>query len=69
MYKAKVNASYEFDVTEEAVDQLDAVETSTNKYHILQNNSSIKANIVSSAQISTKKHTVLKLITTLMMLH
>ena len=48
MYKAKVNASYEFDVTEEAVDQLDAVETSTNKYHILQNNSSIKANIVSS---------------------
>jgi biotin carboxyl carrier protein len=48
MYKAKVNASYEFDLTEEAVDQLDAVETSTNKYHILQNNSSIKANIVSS---------------------
>lgn len=48
MYKAKVNASYEFDVTEEAINQLDAVETSTNKYHILQNNSSIKANIVSS---------------------
>jgi len=48
MYKAKVNASYEFDVTKEAVDQLDAVETSTNKYHILQNNGSIKANIVSS---------------------
>ncbi|MCB0398691.1 MAG: acetyl-CoA carboxylase biotin carboxyl carrier protein subunit [Winogradskyella sp.] len=48
MYKAKVNASYEFDVTKEAIDQLDAVETSTNKYHILQNNSSIKANIVSS---------------------
>jgi len=48
MYKAKVNASYEFDINQEAVDQLDAVETSTNKYHILQNNSSIKANIVSS---------------------
>lgn len=48
MYKAKVNASYEFDVNQEAVDQLDAVETSTNKYHILQNNGSIKANIVSS---------------------
>ncbi|WP_431107290.1 acetyl-CoA carboxylase biotin carboxyl carrier protein subunit [Winogradskyella poriferorum] len=48
MYKAKVNASYEFDVTKEAVDQLDAVETSTNKYHILQNNGSIKANIFSS---------------------
>lgn len=48
MYKAKVNASYEFDLNKEAVDQLDAVETSTNKYHILQNNSSIKANIVSS---------------------
>lgn len=48
MYKAKVNASYEFDLNKEAVDQLDAVETSTNKYHILQNNSSVKANIVSS---------------------
>lgn len=48
MYKAKVNASYEFDVSKEAVDQLDAVKTSTNKYHILQNNSSIKANIVNS---------------------
>ncbi len=48
MYKAKVNASYEFDINQEAVDQLDAVETSTYKYHILQNNSSIKANIVSS---------------------
>lgn len=48
MYKAKVNASYEFDVTEEAIDQLDAVETSTNKYHIIQNNRSIKASIISS---------------------
>lgn len=48
MYKAKVNASYEFELTQEAINQLDAVETSTNKYHILQNNSSIKANIVSS---------------------
>jgi biotin carboxyl carrier protein len=47
MYKAKVNASYEFDLSQEAVDQLDAVETSTNKYHILQNNDSIKANILS----------------------
>jgi biotin carboxyl carrier protein len=47
MYKAKVNASYEFDVSQEAVDQLDAVKTSTNKYHILQNNGSIKANILS----------------------
>ncbi|MDY2587963.1 acetyl-CoA carboxylase biotin carboxyl carrier protein subunit [Winogradskyella aquimaris] len=47
MYKAKVNASYEFDLGQEAVDQLDAVETSTNKYHILQNNDSIKANILS----------------------
>ncbi|GAB4166231.1 MAG: hypothetical protein Tsb0033_28260 [Winogradskyella sp.] len=48
MYKAKVNASYEFDITKEAIDQLDAVETSTNKYHILQNNSSTKADIISS---------------------
>lgn len=48
MYKAKVNASYEFEVNEEAVEQLDAVETSTNQYHILHNNASIKARILDS---------------------
>ena len=46
MYKIKVNTSYEFDVNKEAVDQLDAVETSTNQYHILHNNASIKAKIL-----------------------
>ncbi|MCT4630973.1 acetyl-CoA carboxylase biotin carboxyl carrier protein subunit [Winogradskyella sp.] len=48
MYKAKVNASHEFNIDQEAVEQLDAVETSTNRYHILQDNSSIKAKILTS---------------------
>ncbi|WP_299095239.1 biotin/lipoyl-containing protein [uncultured Winogradskyella sp.] len=48
MYKAKVNASFEFEVTQEAVNQLDAVETSTNEYHIIQNNESVKATILNS---------------------
>ncbi|WP_422104081.1 acetyl-CoA carboxylase biotin carboxyl carrier protein subunit [Winogradskyella sp.] len=46
MYKAKVNASYEFDINEAALEQLDAVETSTNQYHILHDNASIKAKIL-----------------------
>lgn len=57
MYKAKVNASFEFKITKEAVQELDAVETSTNKYHILQENNSIKANILSS-DFNSKSYTV-----------
>lgn len=46
MYKAKVNASYEFEINTDAVEQLDAVETSKNQYHILHDNASIKAKIL-----------------------
>ena len=48
MYKAKVNAAFEFEINEEAIEQLDAVETSTNQYHILHDNASIKARILDS---------------------
>ncbi|MEO1032890.1 MAG: acetyl-CoA carboxylase biotin carboxyl carrier protein subunit [Bacteroidota bacterium] len=54
MYKAKVNASYEFDINEAALEQLDAVETSTNQYHILHDNASIKAKILDTD--FNKKH-------------
>ncbi|MCA0131801.1 acetyl-CoA carboxylase biotin carboxyl carrier protein subunit [Winogradskyella alexanderae] len=57
MYKAKVNASYDFDVNEEAAEQLDAVETSTNQYHILHDNASIKAKILDS-NFNNKKYLI-----------
>lgn len=48
MYKIKVNANYTFEVTKESMETLDAVETSNNQYHILQNNTPIKAEILST---------------------
>lgn len=57
MYKAKVNASHNFDVTEEASQDLDAVKTSKNEYHILQNNSSFKAQVLES-DFNTKHYSI-----------
>ncbi|WP_299524092.1 acetyl-CoA carboxylase biotin carboxyl carrier protein subunit [Winogradskyella sp.] len=57
MYKAKVNASYEFDINKEAVEQLDAVEASTHQYHILHNNASIKAKIL-DAKFNKKQYRI-----------
>ncbi|MFP4846199.1 biotin/lipoyl-containing protein [Winogradskyella sp. PE311] len=48
MYKIKVNNSHSFDVTREATETLDAIEISPNHYHILQNNTTIKASILKS---------------------
>ena len=48
MYKIKVNASHTFDVSKESMETLDAIETSHNHYHILQDNTSIKAEILSA---------------------
>ena len=48
MYKIKVNANHTFEVTKESMETLDAVETSNNQYHILQNNTPIKAEILST---------------------
>jgi biotin carboxyl carrier protein len=48
MYKIKVNASHSFDVSKETMETLDAIETSTNNYHILQDNISIKASVLNS---------------------
>ncbi|REE25694.1 biotin carboxyl carrier protein [Winogradskyella pacifica] len=48
MYKIKVNTSHTFEVTKENMDTLDVVETSNNHYHILQNNTPIKAEILST---------------------
>ena len=46
MYKIKVNATHTFEVTKESMETLDVVETSANHYHILQDNTSVKAEIL-----------------------
>ena len=48
MYKIKVNTSNTYEVSEEDIETLDVVETSHKNYHILQDNTSIKAFIESS---------------------
>lgn len=47
-YKTTVNQEFEFDISQKALSELDAVKTTTTGYHILQNNTSYKAEIVSS---------------------
>ena len=48
MYKIKVNASNTFEISKETLETLDVVETSINHYHILQDNTSIKAQILAT---------------------
>ncbi|WP_179008232.1 acetyl-CoA carboxylase biotin carboxyl carrier protein subunit [Winogradskyella forsetii] len=48
MYKIKVNENHTFDITKETMEKLDVVETSANKFHILQDHTSIKAEILNA---------------------
>ncbi|MFK7831698.1 MAG: acetyl-CoA carboxylase biotin carboxyl carrier protein subunit [Winogradskyella sp.] len=48
MYKIKVNSSHSFDISKDTLESLDAIETTTDNYHILQDNRSIKAKILQS---------------------
>lgn len=57
MYKIKVNAVHTFAVSKESVQALDCIETTTNHFHILQNNKSIKAQILDS-DFNAKHYTV-----------
>lgn len=57
MYKIKVNDSHSFDISKDDLDKLDMVETSSGQFHILQNNSSIKASILNS-NFSKKNYSV-----------
>ena len=47
-YKAKVNNTVEFNVTSDDLSKTDVIKTSRFAYHILQNNTSYQAEIVSS---------------------
>ncbi len=47
-YKTTVNQEFEFDISASALSELDAVQTTKTGYHILQDNTSYKAEIVTS---------------------
>ncbi|WP_412560514.1 acetyl-CoA carboxylase biotin carboxyl carrier protein subunit [Winogradskyella sp. MIT101101] len=48
MYKIKVNSSHSFDISKDTMETLDAIETTSNHYHVIQDNTTIKASIVES---------------------
>ncbi|WP_299107842.1 acetyl-CoA carboxylase biotin carboxyl carrier protein subunit [uncultured Winogradskyella sp.] len=46
MYKIKVNSTDTFELSKDTLETLDIVETSTDTYHILEDNTSVKAEIL-----------------------
>ena len=57
LYKVKVNNALEFDVTNEDLAKIDVMQTADAKYHILQNNTSFKAEIT-TANFNKKEYSV-----------
>jgi biotin carboxyl carrier protein len=57
MFKIKVNNSHSFDVSKETLETLDAIETTLNNYHILHDNTSVKASVLSS-NFNKKQYTI-----------
>ena len=56
-YKLNVNNTFQFDVENDAVSQLDAVSVENNKFHILKNNTPYQAEIIATDFIN-KTYTV-----------
>lgn len=56
-YKSKVNNAFDFEITTNDVSKLDALKVSESEYHIIENNSSFKAEI-ESADFNNKTYTV-----------
>ena len=56
-YKLNVNNTFQFDVENDAVSQLDAVSVEKNKFHILKNNAPYQAEIIATDFIN-KTYTV-----------
>ncbi|PWH82684.1 acetyl-CoA carboxylase biotin carboxyl carrier protein subunit [Algibacter marinivivus] len=56
-FKTKVNKAIDFDFSEDDILKLDALQTSKEKYHILKDNTSFKAEIV-EADFNRKSYTV-----------
>lgn len=57
MFKIKVNNLHSFDISKKDIEQLDAIETTSNQFHILQNNKSTKVSIVDS-DFNNKNYTI-----------
>ncbi|AXT20258.1 acetyl-CoA carboxylase biotin carboxyl carrier protein subunit [Flavobacteriaceae bacterium AU392] len=57
-YKTKVNNSFEFEVSESDLKDLDSVQVDDSNYHILHNNSSYKAEII-SVNYNKRTYTIL----------
>ncbi|WP_282043391.1 acetyl-CoA carboxylase biotin carboxyl carrier protein subunit [Winogradskyella flava] len=57
MYKIKVNSSHSFDVSKETMEALDAIETTSNNFHILKDNISEKATIL-DADFNKKQYVI-----------
>jgi len=57
MYKIKVNNTHSFDISKEDLEKLDVIETTTDQFHVLQNNSSTKVSVLHS-DFNNKKYTV-----------
>ncbi len=57
LYKVKVNDAFEFDIDSEEIQQLDAIKTSDNAYHILKDHKTYRAEL-SDSQFNQKKYTV-----------
>ena len=55
--KVKVNGSYEFNLTEEAVSNLDVIKSSSNAYHILKDTTSYKTTFLKT-DFNKKRYTV-----------
>lgn len=56
-YKVKVNENFDFDVTQNSVNNLDAVSIDHNQFHILHKGQSVKAEVLKTNFLS-KKYTV-----------
>jgi len=57
MYKIKVNETHSFNISEETMENLDAIETTLNNYHIIQDDTTINASIINS-DFNQKKYSV-----------
>ncbi len=56
-YKVKVNENFDFDVTQNSVNNLDAVNIEHNQFHILHKGQSVKAEVIKTDFLA-KKYTV-----------
>ncbi|MBT8325499.1 MAG: acetyl-CoA carboxylase biotin carboxyl carrier protein subunit [Winogradskyella sp.] len=57
MYKVKINDSRQFEITQNELEQLDVIETQSNKFHILIDHQSVEAELLES-DFNNKTYTI-----------